>query len=240
MKIKSIEDKINIIDDIMSPTQIKTFNQLLGNSIHWDTDLDVGTSVMRNEFFRDNKIESIYEQFQFSAVERRKDDFNDVKLDDFTPALTHIVYFPLMQWCLHKNYMLKYEDIIRCKINLQTRAPENSRGKFNAPHCDLGPVSEEKYLTALYYVNDSGGDTYFFNESLDKINDVKNLDNLNILTKVSAKAGRLVVFPSNIVHAGSHPIENNYRIVINYNFCLKMRYGFEEYEEKRKKNYGNL
>jgi hypothetical protein len=164
MKIKSIEDKVNIIDDIMSPTQIKTFNQTLGNSIHWDADLDSGTSIMRNEFFKENKIESIYEQFQLSAVERRKNALEDIELEDFTPALTHI----------------------------------------------------------------------------DKINDIKNLDNLNILTKISPKAGRLVVFPSNIVHAGSHPIDNNYRIVINYNFCLKMRYGLKEYEEKRKQNYGDL
>lgn len=236
MKEEIIQGKINVVDGIMSPTQISTFNQVLVNEIKWDVDLDAGTSTMRDQFFKDNGIKSIYEQFQFSAMERIKN-WDGNQLDKFNPSLTHIVYFPLMQWCFHQSMMLPYENIIRCKINFQTRAPEEARGKFNAPHCDLGLSSEEKYLTALYYLNDSDGDTYFFNETLDEINDIKNLNNLNILAKVSPKAGRLVIFPSNITHAGSHPIDSAYRVVINFNFQLKTRYDFESLEERKKQNY---
>ena len=236
MKQELIQGKINVVDDIMSPTQIETFNQLLVNEVNWFVDLDSGTSVMRDQFFKENGIKSIYEQFQFSAVERKKS-VGAIELLDFNPSLTHIVYFPLMQWCLHENFMLKYEHIFRCKINLQTKASEETRGKFNAPHCDLGTSSEEKYLTALYYLNDSDGDTYFFNETLDEINDIKNLNNLSVLAKVSPKAGRLVIFPSNITHAGSHPIDSTHRVVINYNFHLNKRYDFTSFEERKKQNY---
>ena len=236
MKQEFIQGKINVIDDIMSSTQISTFNQLLINEIKWGGDLDAGTSTMRNQFFKDNGIESVYEQFQFSTMERIKN-FNGDQLDEFNPSLTHIVYFPLMQWCFHKGMMLPYKNIIRCKINFQTKAPEEARGKFNAPHCDLGLSSEKKYLTALYYLNDSDGDTYFFNEGLDEINDVKNINNLSVLAKVSPKAGRLVIFPSDITHAGSHPINSAYRIVINFNFQLQTSYDFESLEERKKQNY---
>ena len=238
MKQEFIQGKINVIDDIMSSTQISTFNQLLVNEIKWGGDLDAGTSTMRNQFFKDNGIESVYEQFQFSTMERIKN-FNGDQLDEFNPSLTHIVYFPLMQWCFHKGMMLPYKNIIRCKINFQTKAPEEARGKFNAPHCDLGLSSEKIYLTALYYLNDSDGDTYFFNEGLDEINDVKNINNLSVLAKVSPKAGRLVIFPSDITHAGSHPIDSAYRIVINFNFQLQTSYDFESLEGRKKQNYSH-
>lgn len=72
----------------------------------------------------------------------------------------------------------------------------------------------------IYYVNDSDGDT-FFEESFKnhkELNDAKFLDNLTIYRRVSPKKGRVVLFRSDFIHAGSHPKENETRIVLNYNF----------------------
>jgi hypothetical protein len=236
MKIQHIEGKIYIIDDLMSSEQINTFNQNLTDQIKWQTDLDSGTSVMRYDFYKRLNINSIYEQFQFTSIERENKEIEDKGDSQINSDLSHIVYYPLLSWALQEGFLLKSENIIRCKVNLQTRASESARNKFNTPHCDLGPNASEDYLTALYYVNDSDGDTYFFNEDYDYVNNINNLNNLSVLTKIPAKGGRLVIFPNNIAHAGSHPVDSDYRMVINYNFYPTRWFDFGKYEEQKIQN----
>ena len=60
--------------------------------------------------------------------------------------------------------------------------------------------------TFLYYVNDSDGDTIFFNKNKKEIKRVK------------PKKGTGVLFKSNTLHAGSNPINSDKRMVINYIF----------------------
>jgi len=79
-------------------------------------------------------------------------------------------------------------------------------------------MNPERSYTAIYYANDSDGDTFIFNESyLEKIEDISKL---TIKKRVSPKKGRVVLFPANTLHAGSFPTEHEDRMVINYNVNL--------------------
>ena len=55
--------------------------------------------------------------------------------------------------------------------------------------------------TAILYLNDNDGKTIFENE--EKVNSVKN---------------RMIIFPSNLKHAGTTHTNTKHRMVINFNF----------------------
>lgn len=61
--------------------------------------------------------------------------------------------------------------------------------------------------SVVYYVNDSDGDTIFYED-----------ESLNIKDRVSPKANRLVAFKGHILHTGCSPTKHKNRIIINSNF----------------------
>jgi hypothetical protein len=93
--------------------------------------------------------------------------------------------------------------LLRIKCNLSPRVESFRDTEYNIPHTDFKNL---KSKTMLYYVNDSDGDTFFFNNKG------------NIIERVSPKKGRAVLFDSNQLHAGSHPAKSEKRICINFNF----------------------
>jgi len=107
------------------------------------------------------------------------------------------------------NKLMKHigEDsykIYRIKINLspQHKRPE---GTYDVPHTDI----EKEHMVVIYYVDDSDGPTYLFED-----------DGRTIIKKVEPKKGRFLMFDGSIKHAGSHPIDNTFRTVINYNIKI--------------------
>jgi hypothetical protein len=110
--------------------------------------------------------------------------------------------------------LLKLENvqevfIERIKLNTLFRDQELTENMFNVPHTDnLDPA----FKTFLYYVNDSDGDTYFFNNfSTDQP-----LFDLSLSKSFSPKKGKGILFPSNQYHASSNPNSNLRRLVINF------------------------
>jgi len=89
-------------------------------------------------------------------------------------------------------------------------AGKDSIGKYQMPHVDLN----EKHKVFLYYINDSDGDTYLFNETLGDTPPEK----FTLDQKISPEAGKGVVFDGNIFHAPSAPTESAFRAVINLDF----------------------
>jgi hypothetical protein len=65
---------------------------------------------------------------------------------------------------------------------------------------------EESMLVAIYYINDSDGDTLIFD------------DEYNIVQRVQPKKGRLIYFENDVLHAGQVPTNTEFRGVINFNF----------------------
>lgn len=104
---------------------------------------------------------------------------------------------------------LWYSEIIRIKLNIVPMAGPESTGKYQMPHVD----SDSEHKVFLYYLNDSDGDTYFFNERFGD-----NPTSFTVQDTVTPEEGKAVLFDGNIYHAPSAPVKSPYRAVINIDF----------------------
>jgi hypothetical protein len=211
-----IKDKIIVLDDIVPTHYSDLIEELVFSSLPFALGATINsTSVINNPTLKNNK--NIYEQFQLGSpiVQDQKKNQN---LEYFYPYFT----LPLILAFSKLQYKINVHNIIRLKVNMQTKAYENVENKHNIPHIDNHPKDSKQIITSIYYINDSDGDTVFFNEKLKEgeTEDTIDLSNLTIKQKVSPKKGRLCLFPSDIFHAGIHPQNNNFRSVINYNYYL--------------------
>jgi hypothetical protein len=111
-------------------------------------------------------------------------------------------------------YMKKIKEfyIDKIKINTLFKNSDYKAEYFNAPHSDSKDIDKS---TLLYYVNDSDGDTFFFN-NIDK--EYLETFDLELKEKISPARGKAVMFSSNQFHASSNPVLTKRRIVINIVF----------------------
>jgi len=187
---------IEIIDDIINTDlEIKIYEAM--TSIHFPWFYQKKGTV--NNIERD--IKGVYDAPQFCHVFYKREN----GITEKNSENCHIADLLLTAYMDYKQTNI---SLLRSKANFQCQSPinGNEKRKFNPPHVDL--IDAGDYITAIYYVNNSDGDTYFFD------------DDYNVIKKVSPKMGRLVVFDGNIFHAGNHPIKSQERIVINYGFKI--------------------
>ena len=106
-------------------------------------------------------------------------------------------------------------DVTNCDLIWQARADMvtwSGKEDFIHPaHVDFKIPN----VAAVYYVNESDGDTIFYNE---KVYDVTNYKDLKIYDRVSPKANRLVLFDGDLLHTGCSPTKCKQRILINSNY----------------------
>jgi hypothetical protein len=121
-----------------------------------------------------------------------------------------LLYF-IESFFVYLNFGGTTIDVYRIKVNLMHRQKCSKKLFFNPPHIDfmIDKPNMNSYV-CLYYVNDSDGDTFFFN----------NNEDLGIIKRVTPKAGRMVLFDNSIYHASSPPQKSNARVVINANLFL--------------------
>jgi hypothetical protein len=101
---------------------------------------------------------------------------------------------------IDKIFLEQDIDIInyrRIKVNQLLRSQNELS---HPPHID---DTAENMISAVYYINNSDGPTYFYD------------NNNRCVDKVQPKKNRCVLFPSNYLHASSSPILNDRRLVIN-------------------------
>jgi len=103
----------------------------------------------------------------------------------------------LYNFCVYKGIVIDKIIAGRVFIDFPTPSPKLDW----PPHQDL----DSPHWVCLYYVNDSEGDTVFFDDSKKEIK------------RVSPKKGRIAFFDGTIYHAGT-PSETNSRAVINFDF----------------------
>jgi hypothetical protein len=120
---------------------------------------------------------------------------------------------PLVDRFIEK-YSVDQLRVFRIKANLLTKVSLDNPDAHQTPHVDFGG----EHLTLLYYACDSDGDTFIFNEQLTeqqpKIQDIRQL---TVKQRISPKKGRFVAFNGWNLHAGMHPRQHDYRIVLNFN-----------------------
>ena len=101
----------------------------------------------------------------------------------------------------------EFTSIIKCRSFLQT--PKDNQG-YNEPHVDF----LHEHMVFLYYVNDTDGETYLFNDVYNGEKSFENLD-LEIIKKVMPKKGRGLFFNGNRFHASSYP-SKTIRCIVNF------------------------
>lgn len=103
-------------------------------------------------------------------------------------------------------------QILKIKFNLLYKMNDNTH---HFPHTDVDEL-ENNIKTAIYYVNDSDGETYLFNEMAPK-----KFDSVTIYKTVMPKKGKMLIFDSSRFHSSSSPTKSNIRIVLNIVFKIK-------------------
>lgn len=100
------------------------------------------------------------------------------------------------------------KELLRIKVNITMASVNRPASSYGQPHVDFTPPPKG-LVTAIYYINDSDGDTVMFNEVGNTVIPCKT---------ISPKRGRLVVFNGHRYHSGNCPSKDHPRVVANFNF----------------------
>lgn len=182
---------IKIFDNLFLEEEVKFIESfLISDCFPWFLSND-GKTVCDDDYLK-NKTQDTKEYLQFCHVfyDEHRHNYETFEKSIFSSPIKKII-----------NKIQYKKNFIRIKANLQTKCESFLSHQYNTPHID----SLKKHITILYYVNDSDGDTFFFDK------------NMEIIKRVNHIAGRLVIFDGNILHSGSHPINSDKRITINFN-----------------------
>lgn len=143
--------------------------------------------------------ESIFDAHKQKVLQKT---FFNIRSD---PKSRYNVCFPAMAKLvdhMQETYIPKNYKVNRLMFNMQTIRPKWS---MQHPHPDC---LNKDYITILYYVNNSDGDTFFFEGS-------------ECVHRSSPIKGTAVMSPSCMWHAGSSPTKTETRVVINMCFSPK-------------------
>jgi hypothetical protein len=117
--------------------------------------------------------------------------------------------FPLI-YALEEKTGVIAKEVYRIRVALTTTVGKPVQ---HFPHVDLN----KPHKVLLYYVNDSDGDTFMFNETYSP-EDEDLLPNLTLKERVEPKRNRAILFDGLTYHNSSSPVNNNERYIINIDF----------------------
>ena len=127
-----------------------------------------------------------------------------------------------LSWFLELYTGITIRSIHRCKINLNPRN-ESWTKSIHVPHSDVGSyydqnldTKNDQYYSLIYYIKDSDGPTIIFDRTADEFFHLKKP--LSIIGEVEPKKGRAILLKSDLLHAGTNPVESDSRIVANFVF----------------------
>ena len=122
--------------------------------------------------------------------------------DDFRPVSNLSTLVDTISWLLSVKHNIYTGKIHRSKINLNTPAPHIPDGGHYMPHID----TSIPHIVALYYINDSDGDTLFFQDKDGAFEEFMH---------VTPQANTMVCFDGSIFHAAQPPRKSPIRLAIN-------------------------
>ena len=106
------------------------------------------------------------------------------------PEHDYNLFLPLL------DHFEQYSKINRIKYNLLWRCSET-----NNRHTSLHKDGDDQCMSAVYYVNDSDGDTIIIDGDDEY--------------RIKPKKGSILIFPAHLIHASSNPSNAFERICIN-------------------------
>lgn len=147
--------------------------------------------------------------------------YSNLSLSDGTPhnSIGEILALTLYNVCDGIEWDI--QKILRIRIG---SIPVTPKTIIHTPHIDL----EFPHKTALLYLNDSDGNTNFYNLKYDtsamiQSHDyyLKNKKKMKIEKSITPEKNKLVIFDGIQYHSSSSPTTVDRRIVVNYNFIVK-------------------
>jgi hypothetical protein len=199
-------NKTPIIDDDVIPLNLQEeIKNFLNNSYfpwYLCEEKTLTSSKATYDYFK-TVSQNIFEYSQFVHL----------FVNDYT-EVSSAAYVPMM---LAEALKEKYKflgNISRIKANLSTKVTANDLSLFNTPHID----DVNSHWVVIYYVNNSDGSTYLFDQTINLENNMFSIRKLSVDSKILPRQGRCVIFQGDQLHAGMHPFNTDYRMVINFNF----------------------
>jgi len=111
-------------------------------------------------------------------------------------------------------------DVTDCDFILRARADMVTWSKEDhiyPAHTDF-PFP---HTASVFYINESDGDTIFYNVKPEDVPKDKNYKDLEEYDRVSPIPNRLVIFDGELLHTGCSPTKHKNRILINSNYIKK-------------------
>jgi hypothetical protein len=180
---------MKVIDNFLPKAYQDTLeNTLLGDDFPWF----FNPTTCGKDYAAPN-IPGVQETYQFTHLAMRDKVVNSKFFDLFQPIMYHLMI----------TEGLDTSSIVKIKANLSLKSID-LKDTFAPPHVDYR--TDEPFMTCIYYVNNSDGDTVFFDSTY------------NIISKVAPKKGRLVYFKGDVIHAKEAPQKSTTRCVLNFNF----------------------
>ena len=132
---------------------------------------------------------------------------------------------PYARMCINEIFKSLGESepkILRVRFGLILKSHKH---KVHGPHVD----HHYPHQTGLLYLNDSDGDTYFYDNYYEPELNTENLhqfdyyekhvkDKLKFQQSITPKNNRLVLFDGYQYHASSCPVNTQLRVVMNFNY----------------------
>jgi hypothetical protein len=190
---------IKIIDDFLEPPYLKLIQDSFNKNFPWYYLDNISTPDVSN-------ITS----------------FGFYHILVFDKKFTNSKFVPLFE-----KLIFKMLEATQLKTILKVRADMTMFSKdktIHVPHIDLlqdvDGVSNN-HISAIFYVNDSDGDTVIFNERKHTTEDLTpNINDLTIKERITPKQNRFVMFSGSHIHTGHSPSNHKNRILINANFDI--------------------
>lgn len=204
MNINNIlQGKVDIIDNLINNNLQDYIFEICENKLSYTFEKTTQPPSSHRVVTKNN-IDNIYDNFSYISS------LKSLSIDNYTNInynIGYTLFTPLYLTLSLYNIHISYENLIRCKVNCQVPTT-NHPGKdyYNTPHIDFTEINSP-YITLIYYVNNSDGDTVFFS------------NDGSIKQRIPPKKGSIVIFNGNMPHAASHPIDN-FRYIISYSVKL--------------------
>lgn len=174
-----------VIDNVLDIESNVVLYNVAKNNIRYH--YNVNTS---NEYKSETNDPLEFDVGQFTSpviIDEKPDYVNNRYIEMMVPIVSKI------------NSYVKIQNINRLKFNLLLKQ-NIGKDQYNTPHRDPGKYS------FVYYLNDSDGDTFFFNEDM------------SVSNRVTPKKNSGVLFDSTVLHASANPAITDARFVLNFVF----------------------
>ena len=191
---------VEIDDTLPVAYQNQIHAELTSNRMAWFFQEESGRRV--------SNIETTYSGFSHTVFH-----INDASV---APSPMTALLLPLL-FVFCEKAMIPFNTLLRIRIGLFPRT------MIDVPHHNPHVDFYQAHQNALYYVNDSDGDTVLFNETYEDVGKEESVaytreGKFTVARRISPKKGRMIGFDGRHYHASMHPMTHASRIAIAFSF----------------------